>query len=75
MGTLWVGFTAIMFFGMYNANGLDVIGYLIFLIGVSAPTGLGGLIGSLVGWAKSDKAKHEQSSPGAGHTDVASVPR
>ena len=75
MGLLWAGFTGILFFGMYNANGWDAIGYAIFLIGASAPIGLGGLIGSLVGWAKSGNEQYEESSHRAGQTDTATVSR
>ncbi len=73
VGALWSGFTAFVFFGMYNATGWDAIGYAIFLIGINAPTGLGSLIGGLVGWAKSGNEQDGQSSPRAGYTDTAPV--
>lgn len=75
MCALWAGFTGILFFGMYNANGWDAIGYAIFLIGVSAPVGVGGLIGSLVGWARSDDEQHEEPSHRTGHADTSSSSR
>lgn len=75
MGIIWTGFTGIMFFGMYDASGWDGLAYLLALIGISAPTGVGSLIGSLVGWAKSDKAEYEQFSLGAGQSDAATSSR
>lgn len=52
MGALWAGFTGLLFFGMHKATGWEALGYAVFLIGVSAPIGVGGLIGSIAGWAK-----------------------
>lgn len=75
MGVLWAGFTGILFFEMYHASGWDAIGYAIFMIGVSAPAGLGSLVGSLVGWAGSDRVKNEKSASGARHADSATLPR
>ncbi|MEJ8560187.1 hypothetical protein QTO30_02310 [Yoonia sp. GPGPB17] len=75
LGLIWVAFTGALFFGMNNGNKYEELAYLFALIGISAPVGLGGLIGSLVGWAKSGNGQHEQSSSRAGHTDTASPPR
>lgn len=55
---IWAGFTGAMFFGMENASGWDGLGYMMGLIGISAPTGVAGLIGSAVGWHKGEKAMH-----------------
>ena len=75
LGVIWAGFTAILFFGMNNATGWDGLGYLMILLGVSAPAAVGGLIGSLVGWAKSDNEHLEQPSSCAGQTDTAQASR
>lgn len=57
-GVVWVAFTGVMFFGMENAHGWDGLGYLLALLGISAPSGVAALIGGLVGWAKNEKAIH-----------------
>ena len=75
IGLLWAGFTATMFFGMYNATGWDGLGLLFALIGVSAPLGVGGLIGSLIGWARSGAKQHEHLPPREGYTDAGSAAR
>lgn len=75
IGVMWAAFTGIAFFGMYNASGWDVLGYAAALIGVSAPVGVGGLVGALVGWAKGSKEQDEQPSSRAGHTDTAPTSR
>lgn len=56
IGTLWLAFTVVMFFGMQNASGWDGLGYLLGLLLISAPSGLAALIGSALGWAKNEKA-------------------
>ncbi len=58
LGLVWTGFTVAMFFGMENASGWDGLGYLLGLLFISAPTGLGLSIGSLVGWLKNGTMKH-----------------
>lgn len=58
LAVLWAGFTGAMFFGMENATGWDGLGYLVALLGVSGPSGVGALIGGLVGWAKNEEAMH-----------------
>ena len=57
-GVIWAGFTGAMFFGMENASGWDGLGYMLGLIGISAPTGAAALIGGTVGRLKSEKAMH-----------------
>ena len=58
LGLVWAGFTVAMFFGMENASGWDGLGYAIGLVFISAPTGLGLGIGSLVGWLKNGNTVH-----------------
>ncbi len=58
LGLVWAGFTVAMFFGIENASGWDGLGYLIGLLFISAPTGLGLGIGSLVGWLKNGNTSH-----------------
>lgn len=58
LGVIWAGFTGAMFFGIENASGWDGLGYLLALIGISAPTGVAGLIGGIVGRFKGEKAMH-----------------
>jgi hypothetical protein len=53
-GLLWLGFTVAMFFGMEAASGWDGLGYVLGLIGLSLPAGLGALLGGLVGWFKKE---------------------
>lgn len=55
---VWAAFTAAMFFGMEGTSGWDGLGYLLALLGISAPSGVAALIGGLAGWAKSEKAIH-----------------
>ena len=59
---LWALFTAVMVFGLANASGWDGLGYVIGLIGVSAPSAAGGLLGTLIGWVKGKKDKNEEPS-------------
>ena len=54
IGLLWLGFTVAMFFGMEASPGLDGLGYLLGLIGLSVPVGIGALLGGLVGWFKKE---------------------
>ncbi len=75
LGGLWAAFTAILFFGMNEASGLDGLGYLVFLLGVSAPAGVGGLVGALIGWAGDNAANNEQPSTGPRDIDTATVAR
>ncbi len=58
MGVIWAGFTGAMFFGIENATGWDGLGFMLALIGISAPVGAAGLIGGTAGWFKSEKATH-----------------
>ncbi len=58
LGLAWAAFTGMMFFGMEAATGLDGFGYVLGLLGISAPIGVAGLIGSTVGWFKREKAMH-----------------
>jgi hypothetical protein len=58
LGLLWAGFTGVMFFGLDQATGWDGLGYLAGLLGISAPVGVGYLLGGSVGWLKSEKAVH-----------------
>ena len=44
-------FTGAMLFEMDRATGLDGLGYLVALLGISAPAGVGLGVGSLTGWA------------------------
>ena len=53
-GLLWLGFTVAMFFGMEAASGWDGLGYLVGLIGLSVPVGIGALLGGLVGWFRKE---------------------
>ncbi len=54
---IWVVFTGGMFFGIEASTGWDGLGYVLALIGISAPVAAGGLIGSIVGWTKRDEPK------------------
>ena len=65
MGLVWAGGTGLLVLLMYNATGWDTLGYLLFLLMVSAPAAVGGLIGGLVGWAKVDLAHASQTPPTA----------
>ena len=58
LAVVWAGFTGAMFFGLERATGWDGLGYLVALIGISAPAGLGALIGCAVGWFKNEMAIH-----------------
>jgi hypothetical protein len=58
VGFLWAGFTGVMFFGLHQSTGWDGLGYLAGLLGISAPVGVGYLLGGSVGWLKSEKAIH-----------------
>jgi hypothetical protein len=59
MGLLWGCTAVLMALGMSAATGWDGLGYLFVLILVHAPSGVGGLIGGIVGWAKSGPATDE----------------
>jgi hypothetical protein len=52
MGALWFGFTGIMSFGMYCADGWDVVVYALVLVGACVPIGIGGLVGAIIAWVK-----------------------
>jgi hypothetical protein len=56
IGLLWLGFTVAMFFGMEASPGLDGLGYLVGLIGLSVPVGIGALLGGLVGWFRKENS-------------------
>lgn len=58
MGALWLAFTGLMFVGMETAPGWDALIYMFALIGLSAPSGIGGLIGGILGWVKKDNEKY-----------------
>lgn len=58
IGVLWAGFTGAMFFGLGQSTGFDGLGYVAGLIGISAPVGVGYLLGGPVGWLKGEKATH-----------------
>ena len=62
LGLLWGGTAVLMARGLSAASGLDRIGYLLVLILVHAPAGVGGLIGGLVGWTKSGSAADKPAS-------------
>lgn len=49
--TIWCGFTVAMFVAMEQASGWDGLLYLAGLIVLSAPSGVGLIIGTLVGLA------------------------
>ena len=55
LGLIWAGFTAGMFFGMEQANGWDGLWYILALMFVSAPSGAGLGLGSLIGWIRSER--------------------
>jgi len=54
MGLLWLCFTVAMLLGLRETTGWDGLGYLLALIGLSAPAGVGALLGGLVGWFKKE---------------------
>lgn len=58
LGAVWAAFTGVMFLAVEAATGWDGLGYAAALVGISAPAGIAGLIGGIVGWAKSEKAAH-----------------
>ena len=49
LALLWAGFTAVMSYGMATATGWDGLGYVLGLIGVSAPSFFGLGLGALIG--------------------------
>lgn len=51
LGLIWTGFTVMLFFGMEQGNGWD---YLFALVLLSAPSGAGLGLGSLIGWIRSE---------------------
>ncbi len=55
---VWAAFTAVMYFAMENATGWDGLGYMIALIGLSAPIGAGLLVGGLVGLTRREPNTH-----------------
>lgn len=56
IGLLWLGFTVAMFFGMEASPGLDGLGYLVGLIGLSVPVGICALLGGVVGWFRKENS-------------------
>ena len=48
----WFAFTIAMFIALDSAVGWDGLLYVIALIFVSAPSGLGGLVGAITCWVK-----------------------
>ncbi|WP_108814688.1 hypothetical protein [Loktanella sp. Alg231-35] len=54
---IWVAFTTWMFMGIQSSTGWDGLGYVLALIGICAPVGVGGLIGGVTGWIKRDEPK------------------
>lgn len=52
LASVWAAITASLVVGMENAQGWDALGYFIGLIGLSAPSGLGLLIGAVIGWVR-----------------------
>lgn len=52
IGALIAAFTAFMFIGLENATGWDGLGYLLALIGLSAPSATGFGLGGLIGWLR-----------------------
>jgi len=57
-GSLWALFTLIMIVGMETASGWDGLGFLLALIGISAPAAAGFGIGGVAGWIKGRKDMH-----------------
>lgn len=60
MAVLWAGFTVLMFYQLSITGGWDALLYIALLFFVSAPAAVGGLIGSLLGWAKADQRQKDQ---------------
>ncbi|HEV8034624.1 hypothetical protein [Yoonia sp.] len=58
---VWVLFTVGMLSGMAALGSWDGLLYVALLIGISAPSGLGGLVGALVGRAKQERAEDDQT--------------
>lgn len=58
LGLVWLVFTAGMFFGLEQAVGWDGLGFLLALIGISAPVGVGAIIGGAIGLVKREDVVH-----------------
>lgn len=56
---LWALFTGVMLFALASLGSWDGLVYLAVLIGISAPSGLGGVIGSLIGRGKREKGEDD----------------
>jgi hypothetical protein len=57
----WALFTFGMLSGMAALGTWDGLLYVALLIGISAPSGLGGVVGALVGRAKQERAEDDQT--------------
>ncbi len=57
LALLWLGFTAVMGYGMATATGWDGLGYFLGLAGISAPSALGLGLGALIGKYKREGQK------------------
>ncbi len=58
VGLALAGFTGAMFFGLDQATGWDGLGYVMALLGISAPAAAGSLIGGAYGLVQKEKATH-----------------
>lgn len=72
---LWSAFSVWMVVGMTNATGLDGLGYVAGLIGLSAPAAVGGLIGLAIGRAKVKDGPHDGPTDSTRHLDRKPVTR
>ncbi len=52
MACLWILVTGGLLVGLEQASGWDGLTYLAALFGLSVPSGLGSLIGGIIGWTK-----------------------
>ena len=58
LAVVWLVFTLAMIFGVNTINGWDRVLYMLGLIIVSCPAGLGALIGASLGWRRKEKTSH-----------------
>ncbi len=58
LNVLWIGFTAAMLFGLDQANSWDGLVFMAALLGISAPVGVGSMIGCTFGLVKRNDTIH-----------------
>lgn len=54
----WLGFTGALLVALEQSTGWDGLGYVVALMGLSAPIGAGLVIGGPIGWMKKEKIVH-----------------